>query len=150
MRTLRTPASRGWRKSLAYTSGRCRPVRQSVVQALHTVRELPRSPIGRYRSIQVSLYGGPSRGALRGSYLVMGYHPVADPAAFEHRHVFNGMRLQRRRGEKAYGDGLVHGLDGKGRPYVLWTTGLAGGSRYDVATFTVSVAYHVLADPPRT
>ena len=147
---LRTPASRGWRRSLAYVSGRCRPLRQSAVQALHTVR-VPRSPIDRYRSVEVSLYGGPSRSALRGSYLVMGYHPAADPAAFEHRHVFNGMRLQRRRGEKAYdaaAEALVHGRDGAGRPAVVWSTGLAGGSRYDVRSFTVAVSYYVLADPP--
>lgn len=145
---LRKPASRGWRGSLAYAGdARCRDPRKAYVQAIHGTY-VPESVLGRYSMMQVSLTGGPSRGASSRSYLVLGYYRDGKKWVFDHREVLKGSGVRKRHGDPVGGAAaqrLIHDLDK--RPYVAWSTGLAGGSRYDVKSFTVKVTYQRLEKP---
>ena len=62
--------------------------------------------------------------------------------------MLKGSGVRKRHGDPVGGAAaqrLIHDLDK--RPYVAWSTGLAGGSRYDVKSFTVKVTYQRLEKP---
>lgn len=147
---LRTPATRKWKGSLAYVSATtCRDPEKAYVQAVHGVY-VPTSVVKRYRAVKVSLLGGPSLGAPRGSYLVMGYYREGRRWDFDHRSVMTGPGVRMRSGRAATGGdarALIHDIDS--RPFVAWSTGLSSGSRYDVRSFVVEVTYDRLALPDK-
>lgn len=147
---LRTPASRRWKGSLAYVSATtCRDPKKAYVQAVHAAY-VPASVGGRYRSVQVSVLGGPSLGAPRGSYLVHGYYRDGRRWEFAHRSVLRGHGVVIRGGRPLSGGdarAVIHDMDT--RPFVAWSTGLSSGSRYDVRSFLVEITYDRLELPGR-
>lgn len=145
---LREPASRGWRRSLAYVSGtKCQDAKKAYVQAVHATH-IPSSVVKRYRTVKVSVLGGPSLRAPRGSYLVLGYYREGRKWDFVHRSVLRGTGVTMRDGRSTSGGdarALIHDIDTK--PFIAWSTGLSSGSRYDVRSFVVEVTYDRLELP---
>lgn len=131
---LVTPARRAWRGSLGYdVESHCN---QPTVVATSNGAFVPRSPIGEYSGMRVTVNGSKGLGEKRAELVL--YYLNRD-----------GDWVARRRLD---GDGSRHpgawlgrhnGVLGKPRerPYAVWTVGLSKGWRYDVKSFTVEVKW---------
>ena len=138
--TLRSPSPRGWRGSLGlYSQTRCTARSGSAVQTYHGMY-VPKAVLHRYDRVQVTVTGGGATGKRhKPAYLVLGY--IRTGGAFASRRQF-GPALGQHRGWRSEAQPLV--FDKTTRPYVIWTTGLSAGSRYDIKSFTVDLSYTVL------
>lgn len=113
-----------------------------VVATTHAVW-LPEAFQKRYDPVRVDAYGGAARRAKR-AYLVAGYLSRSDK--FVGRSVFS-KRLAWHKGSSIDGNRLVHYQNG--RPYLVWSIGLAARSRYDIKTFRVVFTYRALIPTTR-
>lgn len=141
--TLRKPSLRGWAGSFGfYSQTKCRTARESYVQTLSGVW-VPKAFQNKYGTFQVSMYGGGAKsgGTRHGrrAYIVMGYINTSDD--FAARVQFNGA-MGNHAARSVAARNFVWGK--AKRPYVLWSTGLSEGSRYDVKSYTVKLTYTAL------
>lgn len=112
----------------------------SVVLTRHGIY-VPQAVERRYLSMRVTVHGGPA-GRSRRNYLVLGYLRGKE---FTNRAV---LHEGRRHVGDLVRDPVRHVFDRETRrPYVLWSTGLAAGSRYVVRSFTVEIRYLALVEP---
>lgn len=127
--------------ALAFASqSRCRGDASDAVVATNHGLYIPKS-FDRYGSMRVTVHGGP---ATRSSsdYLVFGYVRGRE---FTHRTVL-------RRGSTHRGPLVrrptAHVFDrSTAKPYLIWSNGLAAGSRYVVRKYTVEIRYTALVRP---
>ncbi|WP_183095915.1 hypothetical protein [Nocardioides stalactiti] len=138
---IKVPARRAWRGSIGLRSStagpRCRTLESQSVTAVHGIY-LPKSPLGRYDrydNLRVGVYGG---GAGRGSNYLVQWLWSRDKK-WVGRSQF-GRNLTLHQGQRM-GAGSVLGDEDKESPYVIWSSGLAEGSQYDIKYYSVSVRY---------
>ncbi|WP_109505885.1 hypothetical protein [Nocardioides speluncae] len=141
--TLKRPARSDWRESRGYYSmTKCDNADEGQVASVNGVW-VPKALEGRYDWLQISMHGAGARsGGLRNgpdAYLNFGYYNKA--GTFTGRAEFDG-RMIEHFGPRVKANGFVRDKDSA--PYILFWTGLAGGSRYDVKSFTVRLRRSVL------
>lgn len=141
--TLKRAARSDWRESRGYYSmTRCRRPSDSQVATVNAAW-VPKALDGRYGDLIISMYGAGARnGGLRNgrnAYLTFGYYNAA--GKFTSQVQFDG-RDGEHWGRRVPAASIIR--DKRTSPYILWWTGLAGGSRYDVKSFTVRLNITVL------
>lgn len=137
--TLRSPASRGWSGSFGfYSQTKCKRANDSAVLTQSGVY-VPKAFQNKYGKLQISMYGGAAT-VKRNSYIVLGYLRASD-GAFMARSQFGGT-VGTHAGRSTSASPFV--FEKTARPFVLWTTGLTQGSRYDVKSYTVKLTYTAL------
>lgn len=142
-RLVSPAASRGWPGSQGYYSkARCRRTANSadVVVGAHAWW-VPKSRNKEYGNISVEVYGGKAKKAGRG-YLILGYYGVAHDGFVGRTKL--GPRVGWHSGDSRKAKTLVRYQ--KGRPYLIWSVGLAQGSKYDVKKFRIKVRRVALID----
>jgi len=136
--TLRKPATRGWKGSLAYLSQtRCRRPDDSVVATSNGLKVpvLKRPDVGSYGRLKLTMYGGAAKGA-RSAYINMGFFDA------KHDEVYDMRTFRGNLGEHVLttpGSSTVR--RGTTSAFVYWQIGLTAGSRYDVKSFTLELQY---------
>lgn len=145
---LVSPAkARGWPGSQGYYSkARCRRTANSadVVVGAHAWW-VPESRNKEYGKISVEVYGGKAKKAGRG-YLILGYYGATHNGFVGRTKL--GPKVAWHAGESRKAKSLVRYQ--KGRPYLVWSVGLAEGSRYDVKKFRIKVRRVALVDEDGT
>lgn len=141
--TLKRAARSDWRESRGYYSmTKCGRADESQVATVNAAW-VPKALDGRYGDLTISMYGAGARnGGLRNgrrAYLTFGYYNTA--GRFTSQVQFDG-RDGEHWGRKVNASSIIRNKHKA--PYILWWTGLAGGSRYDVKSFTVRLNITVL------
>lgn len=145
---LVTPSSHGGSGSQGYYSlSKCRRATNNgdVVIGLHS-GYLPKAFQNTYGDLRIRLYGGIAK-RQRSGYLVLGYYRASDNKFLSR--VQLTPRTQWHLGDQTRARPFVRYTTG-GRPFVIWSTGLAEGSKYDVQEFRVAVVRKVLRNPDGT
>lgn len=141
--SLLRPSRSGWRGSSGYYSmTSCRRADKSQVASVNGVW-VPKALDGKYHYLEISMTGrGARSGGLRygdKAYLNFGYYNAK--GTFLARAQFNG-KMGEHRGRRVKASTFIR--DKNTSPYILFWAGLAGGSRYDVKSFTVRLSRNVL------
>ncbi len=140
-------ASRDWPGSQGYYSkARCRRTSKSAdaVVGAHAWW-VPKSRKREYGNISVEVYGGKAKKAERG-YLILGYFGAANNGFVGRTKL--GSKVTWHAGDTRKAKTLLRYQ--QGRPYLVWSVGLAEGSRYDVKKFRIKVRRVVLVDEDGT
>ncbi|CAM3261894.1 hypothetical protein NODU109028_07745 [Nocardioides dubius] len=99
---------------------------------------LPRAIEGRYRSVQVTLNGGPATRS-RTNYINLAYVAPKTQKLVKVKSLRGKGALR----GKVASPHLIFDRT-KERPYLIWWAGLTAGSRFDVSSFRVTTTYQVL------
>ena len=136
-------AGRGWPGSLGlYSKTPCPTKNGAVVMTINGV-QVPPSVGGYPGEVELSLYGGAARGVGSAAYLVHGWFRAGVDKLFQRRQFAGRLGAHRAYGVPA--DDVVRASGA--RRWLYWQVGLAGGSRYDVKSFTISMGYYELVEP---
>jgi hypothetical protein len=124
-----------------YSQTKCKGSTKRSVVAQNFGMYIPKAFNNRYDWAQITLNGGPATKS-RKNYIIFGYVHPSDGAMV---------------GRKQFGKGNGAHVAGRlsltsdnvfdrnaARPYLIWTSGLNSGSRYNVRSFTVKVQYLAL------
>jgi|GEM_PF-1847252 len=150
--TLAKPSSHRWKGSVGlYSQTKCKREKNSAsVVVMWSAWWLPTSMRGlpSFDFVTVEAYGGAALGQ-GGSYLVTGL--IDSSGKFSRRqqftpklrwhHIATTSRLTDLETWVRYQDG---------RPYVVWSSGLTVGSRYDIKSFLMRARFEALVEPDGT
>jgi hypothetical protein len=140
--TLASPAKGGPAGSLGfYSRTRCKGTSAQATVATNHGMYIPKALQNQYQWVQVTLNGGPATAAAS-NYIVMGY---VSPSTGKLVHTSQfGKGTGAHAGQRIDTASRVVFDMRTSAPYLIWSNGLNGGSRYDVRSYTVRVRYQAL------
>lgn len=150
--TLAKPSSHRWKDSLGlYSQTKCTNQKNDAsVVVMWSAWWLPTAMRGlkSFDRVGIDAYGGAAVGH-RNAYLVAGL--IDNRGRFSGRQQFSGKVGWHYVGSATRQSELSSWVRYQdGHPYVVWSSGLAEGSRYDIRSFRLSATFEALVEPDGT